>query len=135
MKKLLCLFLGLFISFQIFAFEVFETEKNKSYLFKDYKHLVREFDDFCYYADLPISSEDVYFERLITNENTQKLNMSKDYIIYQFFDEFEFIVTPARNKNADVVLILMQRVDGEVYVTTTVYKLTAIVEERIWIFE
>lgn len=135
MKKLFCLFLSLFISFQIFAFEVFETEKNKSYMFEDYKHLVMEFDDFCYYADLPISSEDVYFERLITNENTQKLNMSKDYIVYQFFDEFEFIVTPARNKNADVVLILMQRVDGEVYVTTTVYKLTAIVEERIWIFE
>ena len=135
MKKLLCLFLGLLVSFQVFAFEVFQTEKNKSYMFKDYKHLVREFDDFCYYADLPISSEDVCFERLITNENTQKLNMSKDYIVYQFFDEFEFIVTPVRTKSGDVVLILMQRIDGGVYVTTTVYKLTGIVEERIYVFE
>lgn len=135
MKKLLCLFLSLLVSFQVFAFEVFETEKNKSYMFEDYKHLIREFDEFCYYADLPISSEDVYFEQLITNENTQKLNMSKDYIVYQFFDKFEFIVTPARTKNGDVVLILMQRIGGEVYVTTTVYELIGIVHERVWAFE
>lgn len=135
MKKLLCLFLSLLISFQVFAFEVFETEKNKSYLFEDYKHLVKEFDDFCYYADLPISSEDVFFSGIIKNKNTQRLNMSKDYIVYKFFNEFEFIITPARTKNGDVVLILMQRIDGEVYVTTTVYKLTGIVEERIYVFE
>ena len=135
MKKLLCLFLGLFISFQIFAFEVFETEKNKAYLFEDYKHLVKEFDDFCYYADLPISSEDVFFSDMIKNENTQKLNMSKDYIVYQFFDKFDYILIPRVIDGGNIVIMLMQRIDGEVYITITVYKLTGIVEERIWVFE
>lgn len=130
MKKLFCLFLSLFISFQIFAFEVFETEKNKSYMFKDYKHLVREFDDFCYYADLALTSEDVYFERLITNENTQRLNMSKDYIVYKFFDEFDYILVPRVINSGDIVIILMQRIDGEVYVTTTLYEWSIVFNKK-----
>ena len=56
--------------------------------------------------------------------------MSKDYIVYKFFDEFDYILVPRVINSGDIVIILMQRIDGEVYVTTTLYEWSIVFNKK-----
>ena len=127
MRKIVLVLVLFSVAFNCFCIETIKIGKRTYYGFKSIEQVVMEFDDFSWYAGLPVESIHVFdFESLFKSQHTSKGKLSEQHQLYQFMINYPYVLYGEFLDNGSTMIVGMTIDGNELYLNGTLFNLTGI---------